>query len=296
MRKLDYTVNLVHLKSIKQDIVPVIFTVHQFQLIEKKFTNKYMTQSEKNEFSRTVSRKMKAINKIFERETGNIFVYGQEKMIAERLRLATLYVKQFSRKFKNKHVFITGSFLYAEKYNDIDIFVVTYYDKEDYRYKKFHINYITEDAYNSLFFASVKELCVSNKHIISYNVDENITIDTFTSLYQELFNDIEREFVGIKKTLREYLLQAAYIAGMPIPDSYALWRLISSILHAKNKKEIIKKIFVHAVIIGISSKIAIPLMRQMINLYTSLIKEYSQHKNYYVDLIGAFKEVIDIES
>lgn len=37
MRQLDYNINLEHFKKIKQEIVPTIFTKHQFNLIEKKF-------------------------------------------------------------------------------------------------------------------------------------------------------------------------------------------------------------------------------------------------------------------
>ena len=121
MRKLEYGINLEHFKKIKQDIVPTLFTEHQFQLIKKKFTNKPMTQSEKNEFSRTISKKMKAIYKILNKD--NIFIYGNIK--EEKLKIAKTYLKKFSRKFKNKHVIISGSFLYKEKYNDIDIFVIT---------------------------------------------------------------------------------------------------------------------------------------------------------------------------
>jgi magnesium-transporting ATPase (P-type) len=150
MRKLDYIINLEHFRQIKRDIVPILLTEHQFHLTEKKFTNKKMTDSEKNEFSRTVSRKMRAINKILEKETDNVYIYGKNKIKKERLKLAIKYIKKFSRKFKNKHIFIVGSFLYNSKYNDIDVFVVSKYEKEDYRSGKFHINYLPEDVYDSL--------------------------------------------------------------------------------------------------------------------------------------------------
>ena len=130
MRKLKYTIDLQLFRKIKKDIVPIIFTEHQFRLIEKRFTNKKMSDSEKNEFSRTISKKMNAINKIMEKETGNIFIYGEEKIKKDRLKLARSYIKKFSRKFKNKHITISGSFLYNDKYNDIDVFVVSTYEKE----------------------------------------------------------------------------------------------------------------------------------------------------------------------
>ena len=184
MRKLGYSIDLMHFREIKQEIVPVLFTEHQFDLIEKKFAGEKMTRSEKNEVSRTISRKMKAITKIMEKETDNVFIYGQEKIKQSRSSPIIKYLKKFSRRFKNKHVIISGSFLYNEMYNDIDIFVVSKYEKDDYHEGKFHINYLTEDVYHSLFFASLKQLCVSNRKLGSYDIQENINIDTFISLYR----------------------------------------------------------------------------------------------------------------
>lgn len=282
-----------HFREIKGDVVPVLFTEHQFDLIEKKMTDKKMTASERNEFSRTVSRKMKAVNKIMEKETGRVFIYGKDKIRKDRLGLAVEHLKKVSREFKNKHVFISGSFLYA-KYNDIDVFVVSKYEKEDYKSGKFHINYLTEDVYGSLFFASIKELCVSNRKMEGYKIKEEVSVDTFISVYQELFNDLDRKFGGIKFTLREFLLQAAVIGKAPIPDSLELREQIDSILKAKRPKEIIKKIFVKAILMGISPKRAVKVMKEIIKSYVGIIKEYRRHKVYYLDLMQAFKEVVSI--
>jgi len=296
MRRLQYTLNLVHLRGIKKDIVPAIFTLHQFELIEKRFSNKKMTPSEKNEFSRAVSKKMVAINKILEKETDNLFCYGKEKILKDRLELASRYLKRFSRMFKNKHVLITGSFLFSEKYHDIDIFVVAKYEKEDYRYGKFHINYMGEEAYTSSFFASISGICVSNRQIIPCLIKKAITLDTFISLYQELFNDLHSNFAGVKKTLREFLVQSAFISKMPLPDSYMLWHQVRIILRSKSKAKIIKKIFVYAVILGIDDKKALSAMKDMVRLYKGMMEDYSQHKAYYLNLIKGFQEVIEVES
>ncbi|MCK4521093.1 MAG: hypothetical protein KAU20_00845 [Nanoarchaeota archaeon] len=296
MRKLDYSVNLKHFKEIKKDIVPSLFTEHQFNLINKKFSKKRMTDSEKNEFSRSISRKMKAINKILKKETKGVFIYGKERIKPDRLKLIYKYLNNFSRKFKNKHVIITGSFLYNENYNDIDIFVISKYEKEDYNIGKVHINYFTEDVYNSLFFRSIKKLCISNKEMLQYQLKERVDIDTFISLYQELFNDLDNNFKGIKSTLREFLLQASFISKTPIPDSLDLKREVENLLKLKNSKEIIKNIFINTVLIGVNKKKALNAMKSMIFSYKELIKEYKQHKKYYFDIMGAFKRVVSIGS
>jgi len=294
MRQLTYSINLSKFKKIKQYIVPTLFTEHQFNLIEKKFTNKILTDSEKNEFSRTISRKMNAINKITGKDT--FFIYGKNHMINKRLNQAKSYLKKFERKFKNKHIIISGSFLYKSKFNDIDIFVISKYEKEDYKTNNFHVNYLTEDVVNSLFFASLKKLCISNKEIQETKIREDINLNTFISIYQELFNDLEKQFVGIKTTLREFLLQAAFIENSPIPNSSELNNKIDIILTSKNKKQLIKKIFVNAIILNKNKKEVIKSMKNMIESYHGLIKEYKQHRLHYLDLIQSFKEVIELET
>lgn len=271
-----------------------MFTEHQFDLIRKRFTNRRMTPSERNEFSRTVSRKMKAVNKIMEKETGNVFVYGQEKIKAGRLKLAKKYIQRFSRQFKNKHIFITGSFLYENKYNDIDLFVISKYDKEDYKSGKFHINYLPEEVYRSLFFASVNKLCVSNQKISFVEMKEKVDLNTFVPVYQELFNDLDRKFSGVKFILREFLLQAAVISKSPILDSLELKQQINSILKIKKPEEIVKKIFVKTVLLGVLPAKAVKTMKEMISSYQEVMEEYKKFKNYYLNLIEPFEEVLTI--
>ncbi len=296
MRKLTYSIDIEHFRSIKNSLIPALFTEHQFNLIEKKFSGKLMTPTEKNEFSRTISKKMNAINKIIMKETGNVFVYGKEKMMEGRLKLAASYLRKFSRKFKNKQVFITGSFLYMEKYNDIDVFVVSKYDKEDCKDGEFHINYVDEQVYQSLFFASAGKLCISNRSIYAVEMKKKPDIDVFISLYQELFNELDRGFKGVRSTLREFLVYASFISNQAIPDSIELRQQTDLILKSKKTMKLIKKMFVHSVIFGIAPKKAVRAMQDMISSYKDIMKEYKPHKKYYLNLIEAFKEVISFES
>ena len=45
---------------------------------------------------------------------------------------------------------------------------------------------------------------------------------------------------------------------------------------------------------GVDKKIALDAMGGMILSYKELIKEYKQHKNYYLDIMDAFNRVISI--
>ncbi len=296
MRKLGYSINLKHFNEIRKDIVPVLFTEHQFDLINRKFSSRKMTDSEKNEFSRVISKKMNAISKIIKKETKGLFVYGSEKIMPHRLKQAGKYLNRLSRKFRNKHIILSGSFLYSQDYNDIDVFIISKYEKEDYNMGKFHINYFTEDVYNSLFFKSVGKLCISNKEIVQHHLKEKANISTFISLYQELFSDLDNNFKGIRSTLREFLLQASFIGNTPIPDSLDLRNEVNSIVKLKNPKEIIKNMFVNTVSVGVNRKEALSAMKSMISSYGGLMKEYKQHKTYYIDVMDAFNRVVSIES
>ena len=297
MRKLSYSINLRHFKGIKKDIVPAIFTEHQFNLIEKKFTGKRMSQSEKNEFSRAISRKMNALHKIIQKDEPSIFVYGKGKMIKSRLELAKAYLKDFSRKFKGRHVIISGSFLHSKEHKDIDIFVISRYEKEDYKDGKFHINYLHEDAYGSLLFASLSRLCISNKPVSEYLIEEKVNVNTLISLFQELSNDIYIKNIDMSKDiLRRFLVQSAYLSNNPIPDSLELKRLTDSIFSIRMPLNIISSILANTIVICCKRRKAISTAKEMILSYKSLSKQYPQHKEYYQDVIRGFEMVISIEA
>lgn len=295
MRKLQYQLDLKRFREIKGEIVPAVFTEHQFCLIEKKFSGKKMSASEKNEFSRTVSRKMNAISRIAGKEN-EFFAYGGKKMIQKRVEKAKKYVKKFARQFKNKHVIIGGSFLHSRKFNDIDIFVVSKYNKDDFNDGKFHINYISEDDFGSLFFRSLSKICISNRKIDFYPLNEKINLDTLIALYQEVFSDLGRKFRGIRKTLRDFLLQAFFIGNRSILDSQGLKIMSDSIMKHKKPEEIIKNIFVNAVVLGVERKKAVKAMKKMVSSYKSVMKEYPQHKKHYLNITEAFERVLSIET
>ena len=296
MRRLSYTIDWGHFRKIKKEIVPTLFTEHQFNLIGKKFSGKKFSLSEKNEFSRTISRKMKALNAVLGKEEGDIFIYGKEKILAKRLSPAASHLKKYSRKFKNKTVIIAGSFLHSDSYKDIDIFVVSKYEKEEYIEGKFHISYLSPDVYDSVFFESLRQICISNRRINEFKLGETANLDTFISLYQELCNDLSSNPNAVKSTLREFLIQAAFIGKRPIPDSLELKKQLDSILNLKNPLALIKLIFVSSTVLGEDRKKAILAMKTMIASYNDIMTEYKQHKSYYLEVVGVFKEVIAIES
>ena len=294
--KLKLNFDMKKLKEIKKDIVPVLFTEHQFRLMEKKAANKKLTPSQKTEFSRAISKKMKAINMMLQKETDNTYIYGENRIIKTRLKKGITLLKRVSAEHKGKHIIVSGSFLHQKEYKDIDVFIITKYKKEDLKQERLHINYLQESVYNSAFFESIRKLCVSNRRIAPETLKENISSDTFISTYQELFNDLDTNSKGTISTLREFLIQSAHLSKASIPDSLELKEQTKAILQLKRPKEAVKKIFVNTIILSMKPKEAVLSMKQMINSYENIIKEYQQHKQYYLEIMGAFQEVLLIES
>ncbi len=294
MRILSYSLDLALLTRIKADIVPAIFTEHQFGLIRKRLSGGKLTDSEKNEFSRSVSRKMKAIYQLTGKESKNIFIQGKEHILPGRLSQAERILARFSRKFKNRQVIISGSFLYSKKYNDIDIFILSKYEKEDYKSGPYHINYLGEDSRSSLFFHSLARLSVSNKKIEALPIDEKGLIDKLISVFQELYDDIDKKRSGVKSTLREFLLLASYLSNQALPDSRQLGIEVKKVLSLKNPNEIIKNIFINAAALHPETKSVSRAIRQMLSSYDELMKEYPSHKGYYLGISSAFKKVVEL--
>src|SRR3989338_3771851 len=87
-----------------------------------------------------------------------IYSPHNEKLINERLKEAEDLLAQVP----TKYCFITGSFLYKEKYKDIDIFVVTRSKKEIIlKNRRVKITTIDFNDLYSLFYHSVSKSCIA---------------------------------------------------------------------------------------------------------------------------------------
>ncbi len=292
MRKLRTILLQTKLHNLKEEIVPTLFTKHQFDLMQKKAKQQKLTASEKVEFSRSISKKLKAISQIMDKEN-KLFIYGKEKIFPERLNKAKKHLQQFSRQFKNKPIIISGSFLYSSKYNDIDVFVIEKYQKEDYKKEDYHINYLQPSALNSVFFNSLSKICIANFDLSSIRVEEKITANQIISQYQEIKRDLANDnHHWLKIDLRDFIINCHYTNNQVILDSFQLKSIINNLIRKKNKEKLIQKMFVYAFLMGFENKEIKKLSRNMIKSYQDLVKEY-HHKVYYKELINTFQEVLD---
>lgn len=283
------------LPHLKEEIVPALFTEHQFDLLQKKARQEKLTASEKVEFSRSISKKLQALNQIMGKRN-RLFIYGKEKILPERLKKAKKLLRQFSRQFKNKPLLIGGSFLYSKKYNDLDIFVIEKYEKDDYKKDQHHINYLPPAALSSLFFNSLGKICLSNFDLSEIKVGEEITANQIISKYQEIRQDLAADNRSwLKIDLRDFIITCHYTSYQVILDSAQLRSSLNNLLSKKKKEKLIQKMFVQTLVMGFESKNIRAVSINMIKSYQDLIKEY-QNKAYYEELIDDFREVLDCAS
>ncbi len=283
-------INLRILKNYGEELQN-LFTSRQLELIRNKLMGKKFYPSEKVFYSRSINKKIKAIEKIFHRQ--NYFVFGEEDMLPERKKKAIALLKKIERNHKGMEIFIAGGFLWKEKYNDIDVFIISKYDKEDKQEGNIHYNYFLPDEKNTVFFASLAKICVANFFVFSESRD--MPIETFLGNYQELIGDIEQEGVSVKNTLRTFLLNASYVSERTVLSSKQLDVFMKKVMNHSQKMLVLRKIFVASVLTGYTYKTCKIKIENLRKGYESLEKEYGK-SGFYEELIKSYNEVLGVEA
>ncbi len=290
MSKLIIPWNTGQLKENRPLLVPSIFTERQFALLEKKLRQKSMTPTERAYFSRTITKKIKAIGLCRKKERA--FVYGENEIIPERKERAVKLLKQIERSHRGQRILISGSFLYNKRYNDIDVFILSKYQKEDYRDGELHFNYLSPEAVESLLFHSLGKICITNFSLDFLPVKEKIDLNLLVSKYQEVIKDyMEKNSSWLKINLRDFILFCYYAGSGVVLNSKELKQISEGLARKKKLSFLLKNIFVQAILQGFHKKTVFPLSLKMLKSYRELKKEY-KHPEYYNFLMQSFKEVL----
>lgn len=291
MSKLITQLNTNQLENNHQLLVPSIFTKRQFQLIKKKLQQRKLTPTEQVYFSRTINKKLKAISSL----TGlkkRYFISGEEKMLPKRKKEAIKLLKKIERNHKNIKILIAGSFLHNKKYNDIDVFFISKYEKEDYKKDKIHFNYLPLKVLDSLFFSSLKKISIANFNSNFLKIKDKISLDQIISKYQEIVSDIDNKNYGwLKIDLRDFIIDCNYVSKGVILNSLQLKTFLDRLLKRKNRAKLIEKLFINTVLNGFNTRKIKSSSLYMINAYKELMKKY-KHKRYHQTIINTFKEVL----
>ncbi|MCC7575104.1 hypothetical protein KO361_05940 [Candidatus Woesearchaeota archaeon] len=205
--------NKILLKRIiceKDLFVPSIFTVKQFEAIKKYLSKINMSNSEKKSLYTSIAKKVKALEFLYD-EKKDFFIRGN--VISSRIDEA----KRIISSFKNEKVFVGGSFLFSDTYNDIDVFIIRNKGyKEEFK-DNLHIIYLTEKKLSDAIFQSVAKVSVSN-----FNNSRSVTLKKpflyeLMSLYHESYiqikeHDKKREAVRDLVFFHEYFVNKNVIS------------------------------------------------------------------------------------
>ncbi|MBU0962470.1 MAG: hypothetical protein KKD48_01045 [Nanoarchaeota archaeon] len=135
-----------------------------------------------------------------------------------------------------KYCFITGSFLYKEKYNDIDIFVISRTKKElKFKDKRIKITLLDFNDLYSLFYHSISKSCIA-KNILPQK-PLKVTISDYWQVINEAIPILLNEKNKFHKNVRFLILYTEYFKTKEILDTFQLTQKINQF---KTYKEILQ--------------------------------------------------------
>src|SRR3989344_1459563 len=261
-----------------------IFTNLQLNILKKRLQKKELDSNEKTYYYKYIKPKLEAMFSFF--NISDININGREYILDNRIPKAVNILNKIKRKHKNKKIMSSGSFLFNRDYNDIDVFIFTKYNKEDYKTGKIHVNFIPENAINSLFFSSLSKVSISNFNYTSKN-EFNIGLNDFLQNYELLINGILNN-EDYQKELRDFLVNAEYVSGEIILNTKQLYKLRKKIKNIK----VISNTLVTVLALGYKKDTLNSTLKKYITDYKKLLKQYnsSNLKEY----IQTYEKVINL--
>jgi hypothetical protein len=179
------------LKNILQNkelFVPLILTQKQFSTLKKYDQNIPLSNAEKKAIYTSITKKMKALATIKIEQENEWYIQGADKIVTGRIEKAKAIISEYAT--KHSKVFISGSFLFSKKYNDIDIFIVRERGyKEEYK-DDHHIIFIPEKRLSKPVFQSAALISVSTFNIPFKKGKITLKLGEFMSSYHEAVIEI----------------------------------------------------------------------------------------------------------
>lgn len=265
-----------HNKSL---LVGRIFTQMQFDILKKRLQSTLLNSNEKTYYYKFIKPKIRAMMAFF--NISEINVNGKELIISNRLEEAVKIIHKLEQKHKNKKIILSGSFLFNKEYDDIDVFVFSKYDKEDYQKGKVHVTFLPESALDSLFFSSLSKISVSNFNYTpknDFNLDLNSVLQTYELLINTILNKEDYE-----KNLRDFILQTEFISKDVVLNPKQLYYIKEKLLN--KRVDILSNNFINSLTLSYTTKILKDTLKMQIADYKKLLTEYKNAKNLpiYID-------------
>ncbi len=145
----------------KELFVPLIFTEKQFGILKRYDARLKLSNAEKKSLYTSVKKKMEALESFSMEQKGNEhYINSPSEIIPDRLAKAKEILDEHSKRYSR--VFISGSFLFSEEFNDIDVFVIMQKGYKEKSEGNVHTIFLSEKRLANPVFQSASLISVSN--------------------------------------------------------------------------------------------------------------------------------------
>lgn len=271
-------------------LVGRIFTRLQYNILVKRLSNQELDSNEKTYYYKFIKPKIKAILSFS--NICPIQSNGRSHILPGRFQKASEIIRILSRKHKKARILITGSFLFNWTYKDIDVFIISRYNKDDYFKDDLHITYLLESELDTLFFASLSKICVRNfsvepKDVFEINIEE--IIQDYELLVNFLINRKNCDF-----EIRKFILHSQHISKKMILDTKQLFGLRKNIMSVDTLKKI-QAMMIETLFLSSPKDKLLKKLRELIDDYSKLLRQYKKAKNirHYIE---TYEKVIQLAS
>lgn len=176
----------------KGSFVPLIFTEKQFSILSKYNNHISLSNAEKKSLYTSIKKKMKALSS-FSKEQKDIeyWINNPNEIMPQRLEEAKKLIGIYSE--KHNKVFISGSFLFAKEFKDIDIFIIRKKGYKEVWDGNRHIIFLTEKRLTKPIFQSAAKISVGNFALPLKMTKKKPTLSETMSTYHEAVIELMRK-------------------------------------------------------------------------------------------------------
>ncbi|MDP2749431.1 MAG: hypothetical protein Q8O89_01205 [Nanoarchaeota archaeon] len=264
-----------------------IFTEMQLSILKKKLQKKPLNSNEKTYYYKFIKPKIRAMMAFF--NINELNVNGKEFIKEQRSEEAIQIVHKLEQKHKGKKIILSGSFLFNKTYNDVDVFIFSKYDKEDYQKGKIHVTFLPESNLGSLFFNSLSKISVSNFNYTAkteFDIGLNSVLQTYELLINAILNKEDHE-----KNLRDFILQTEYISKGVVLNPKQLYYTQEKL--SRKNLDILSNTFINSLTLSYTAKTLKTKLKAQVNDYKKLLIEYKNAKNLPI-YIDTYSKVISL--
>ena len=244
MRELEKYIVLDNLQKAKQYLVPHVLSENYFNILKMRLQNKKLSETQRYYYNHFIKKKLQGMIELFSIKEN---IRGEEFILKGRLAKAASTLTKYARKHKHMKLLISGSFLYKEYHSDIDLFVISKYDKEDYREGNVHVNYLPANIEKTLFFKSIAGMSVSNFVFDAFNVDEEFSADDILHSYEVVVLLIMQHDDYLQE-LRDLIVRVEYLSNTVILNSMQLKTITDKITASKKPIALLNKYIIAKIV------------------------------------------------